>query len=87
MTFYHVTTLINQTNEDDHFLELMNICINPKPIDPKEREEAVYPYLDELRKVLEKEIQGKKTLDELKKVIHDWIDEKKAQGPSDPGSQ
>jgi hypothetical protein len=81
---YFVSELIYKTGEEDHFLEMMNTCIDPKPVDPREREEAVYPYLDELEKVLKQKIGPSTTRDELKRVIHAWIGEKIAQGPPSP---
>jgi hypothetical protein len=77
-----VSRAIREAGEEDHFLELMNTCIDPIPTDPLEREEAVYPFLDELGEVLIQRIRPDMRREELKQVIHEWIDEKIAQGPS-----
>lgn len=81
MTFLTVSRAIREAGEEDHFLELMNTCIDPIPTDPIEREEAVYPFLDELEKALLQEMCPKMSREDLKQVIHRWIDEKIASGP------
>jgi hypothetical protein len=81
VTFLTVSRAIREAGEEDHFLELMNTCIDPIPTDPLEREEAVYPFLDELEKVLLQEMRPIMTREDLKQVIHKWIDEKTASGP------
>ncbi|MDD5048183.1 MAG: hypothetical protein WC489_07895 [Patescibacteria group bacterium] len=84
MTFLHVTDALEETNEKNHFLEMINYCINPKPQDPEEREEAVYPFLDELGEHLEQKIIGKTSRNELKRTINKWIDQKIAQVAAEP---
>ena len=76
MTNHNVAALVLWAGETKHFTEMLNACIKDVPRDPVMKEEAVYPYLEDLESYLNRETGPKTTREELKVLISRWIDEK-----------